>query len=452
MSGLYMRQPGVLKVNLPVFHPDQERAYWTFALNERVALRCGRRWGKTDLLKSIAADSSTKGQIVGFFAPDYKRLAEAYHELTGMLLEVKESSSRTEGVYRTKGGGRIDFWTLEDEDAGRSRHYHKVLIDEGAFAKPNMADIWERSIEPTLLDYSGSALVASNTNGVDPDNFFYKICNDDANAFGFVDYHAPSINNPYVPKRKPDESEAEHQARRIKVFEDLKKSKHPLVYQQEYLAEFVDWSGVAFFGLDKLLEHGKPVPFPPHCDGVFAVIDTATKTGKEHDGTAVVYFALAKRAGIPLVILDWDIQQIEGSLLEAWLPNVFRRLEELGRAVKARAGSIGAFIEDKNSGTILLQQARRRNWLAHSIDSKLTSLGKDERAISVSGYVYSDKVKVSEHAYNKVVIYKDVQRNHLMSQILGFRVGDKEAATRADDLLDDFCYGVAIGLGDSDGF
>jgi hypothetical protein len=35
-----------------------------------------------------------------------------------------------------------------------------------------------------------------------------------------------------------------------------------------------------------------------------------------------------------------------------------------------------------------LQQVVRRNWKAHPIESKLTAMGKDERAISVSGYVY----------------------------------------------------------------
>jgi hypothetical protein len=90
----------------------------------------------------------------------------------------------------------------------------------------------------------------------------------------------------------------------------------------------------------------------------------------------------------PLLILDWDITQIEGALLETWLPMVFERLEELSRQCGTRHGSLGAMIEDKNSGTILLQQARHRGMRAEAIESKLTAMGKDERALSVSGYVY----------------------------------------------------------------
>jgi hypothetical protein len=184
---------------------------------------------------------------------------------------------------------------------------------------------------------------------------------------------------------------------------------------------------------------------------VYAVIDTASKTGTEHDATAVTYFASAAHVGTPLLILDWDIVQIEGATLESWLPSVFARLEELARMCRARSGSLGAWIEDKNSGTILLQQALRRGMPAHPIDSKLTSLGKDERAINVSGYVHRGLVNYTKHAFDKISIYKRKSRNHLVEQIESFRIGDKDS-DREDDLLDTFCYGIAIALGNSEGF
>jgi hypothetical protein len=67
------------------------------------------------------------------------------------------------------------------------------------------------------------------------------------------------------------------------------------------------------------------------------------------------------------MILDWDIAQIEGALLETWLPSIFRRLEELSRLCRARYGATGAWIENQNSGTILLQQALNRGMRAHAI-------------------------------------------------------------------------------------
>ena len=194
------------------------------------------------------------------------------------------------------------------------------------------------------------------------------------------------------------------------------------------------------------------MPFPAHCECVFAVIDTASKTGTEHDATAVTFFALERHgSAYPLMILDWDIVQIEGALLETWLPIVFRRLEELAQQCRARGGSLGAMIEDKNSGTILLQQALRRGMPATAIDSKLTAMGKDERALNVSGYVFRGEVKYTDYAYNKVSPYKRRTKNHLVDQIERFRMGDKDSK-RDDDLLDTFCYGIAISLGNSEGF
>ena len=98
------------------------------------------------------------------------------------------------------------------------------------------------------------------------------------------------------------------------------------------------------------------------------MIDTAVKTGTDNDGTAVTFFGYDKHAPIPLVILDWDIDQIEGAVLESWLPSVFSRLEELARLCGARRGSVGAFIEDKSAGMILLQQAVQRGMPAQPIE------------------------------------------------------------------------------------
>src|SRR4029077_1834064 len=93
----------------------------------------------------------------------------------------------------------------------------------------------------------------------------------------------------------------------------------------------------------------------------------------------------------------------------------------------ARRGSIGAFVEDKNAGTILLQQALRRQMPARAIDSKLTAMGKDERAISVSGYVHRESVKYTNRAFQKTVIYRRRSRNHLLDQVESFRVGDRDS-------------------------
>ena len=383
--------------------------------------------------------------------------SEVYSDLMRDLAPVLNARSKAEGVMRLKTGGRLDFWSLENPIPGRGRGYQRVVIDEAAFTRNGdnktvgaMMNLWESSIKPTLYDYGGEALACSNAAGRDPDNFFYNICTDP--QYGFHEYHATTMDNPLLPKRLRSEDQDAWLLRRAQFQAELKRDNDPLVYAQEYLAEFVDWSGVAFFSREKLLDQDRPIPYPARCNTVFAVIDTASKTGTDNDATAVTFFALDRHSGgMPLSILDWDIAQIEGAFLETWLPTVFLRLEELARSCGARRGSLGAFIEDKNSGTVLLQQARRRGLLARSIDSRLTAMGKVERAISVSGYVHRGLVKYSEHAFNKTSTYKRSSRNHLLDQVEGFRIGDKQG-DREDDLLDTFCYGIALALGNSEGF
>jgi hypothetical protein len=425
----------VVRIKLPVLHAAQKLIY--LRRKRRNAVRCGRRFGKDVLMITQAAFAAGRGKTVGLFAPEYKQLTEPFSLLEEILAPVKLRASRGEGEYRTDTGGGIDVWHTNDNDlAGRGREYDEIHINEAAFGKANLMSVWEKSIEPTLLVRQGSAWVYSTPNGNDPGNFFYKVCND--KTLGFHEQHAPTSANPLIP---------------AEYLERQRQRSHPLVFRQEYLAEFVDWSGEAFFSLDKLLKDGKPVPLPKQCDSVFAIIDTAVKTGKENDGTAVVYCARTKygSANAPLVILDWDVVQIEGALLETWLPTVFQNLERFAKLCGARGGSVGAFIEDAQSGSILLQQARRRGLKVHAIDSTLTSAGKDGRAISVSGYVYRGEVKIADGAFVKTTTFKGDTKNHLVSQITGFRVGDKDAAKRADDLLDCFCYGIALSLGNAEG-
>ena len=423
----------MIEITIPTLHAGQAAIYLH---NSRFkAVRCGRRWGKTEMLLAIGCNAIAKGDFIGYFVPEHKFLYEYYDRTAEIMRPIKSRSSRNDGVFATSTGGRLDFWSLENELAGRSRKYHGILLDEIAFAKNRtMQTQWERAIKPTLLDYNGYAIAASTPQGIDDQNWFYLINHDP--KMQFTVYHAPTKTNPYLP---------------VGSLEALERDNHPLVYRQEYLAEFVDWSSAAFFSLDNLLINGEPNAPQYPVEYVYAVIDSAVKSGLEHDGTAVIYFAKTKHDS-PLYILDYDVIQIDGALLETWLPNVYKNLEHFAQKYNAILGSAGCFIEDKSSGSILLQQAIRHGWQATGIDSKLTAAGKDERAINVSGYVYRGEIIITPDAYNRVITYKNVTKNHLLTQITGFRPGDKNAHKRADDALDCFCYGIAIALGNVDGY
>lgn len=423
-------------IALPTFHA-QQREIWDNR-GARNLIRCGRRFGKTKKIVTIAGNFATKGKSVGVFTPEHKQWLEPYYELIEILQPIERIFNKSEGMVRTTTRGSIDFWRLNDNPlAGRGREYDVILVDEAAFTKNGqMLDIWNKGIVPTMATKpNAQVFVYSTPNGTDSENFFYQ-CEHDP-TMGFKVFHAPSYANPMVNK---DWIEGE------------RSRMHPDVFRQEILAEWVDWKGIAFFNIDKMLVNEAGVPLPKACDSVFAVIDSALKTGSKNDGTAVIYFARSKVIGHPLIVLDWDIVQIEGAMLDSWLTGVMTNLESWAKKCNARGGISGVWIEDKASGIMLIQQAKKRRLPVKPIAGAWMQLGKDERAFSVSGYHYQGNCKLHGPAYEKTMAYKGSTKNHFEAQVGGFRIADPEAAKRADDLLDCYVHGLALTFGNRDQF
>lgn len=425
------------RVSFPKLHAGQRtlnRTLGAWNHGSRHVWRCGRRFGKTTDVECIAANRALHGKRVGWFAPTYKLLTPSYSRVLRYVRPIVANASKVESLIELRSGGGVEFWTLEDEDAGRSRSYDLVIIDEAGLKKKGLEAIFDQAIAPTLVDRNGDAIMTGTPKGKSDESFFYQACHDEKLRSVWHEMHMPTHANPTLNSDALARLESEND---------------PQVYRQEYLAEFVDWSGTAFLSLESLTVDGQPVDPFHQCDAVFATIDSAVKTGKHHDGTAVVFWAVKRHTtGHHAEVLDWDIVQVEGSLLESWLPTVFERLEQFALTCKARNGSLGAWIEDKASGTILLQQAKRRGWAARAIESDLTALGKDERGLSISGYVYRGMVKLTRHAHDKVLTYKGRTKNHLIHQVCGYRLGVDDGE---DDLYDAFCYGVSVALGNRQG-
>lgn len=422
------------KVKLDKLHDGQLDIARGIRDNRFVLIRCGRRFGKTTLLERTALKRAINGELVGWFGPQYRLNTPTYNRILRTGRPQVTRKSKIDQIIEFRSGGAIEFWTLNDEDAGRSRKYNLAILDEASLVDKGLRDTWEQAIAPTLLDYGGSAIMAGTPKGIDPENYFYEASSNP--ALGWVEFHAPTAANPILDK--------ESVAR-------LKDEYPPLVYQQEYLAEFVDWNGAAFFSEDGLLLNGQPVEVDWRVDQVFATIDTASKDGAEHDGTGVIFWARSKHSGVPLVILDWEVVQVEASLLNVWLPQITEKLEHYAKALNAREGALGAWIEDKDSGIALIQSSKRLGLPVHAIDTKLTSIGKEGRAIAASPEFHQGHVKISKAAFDKVVIYRQQTANHLIRQVCGFRMGQKRADHKKD-LVDCFTYGICIGLNAYKGF
>jgi len=214
-------------VTLPRPHPGQAKI-----LREKQRFNvvdCGRRWGKTVLGVNAAAPPGIDGAPVGWFAPSYKYLYGPWVDLNRILKPIISRTNKSEWRIELITGGVIEFWSLQDEDAGRSRKYKRVVIDEAAKVK-NLGKCWTQAIRPTLSDYRGDAYFLSTPKGKD---YFWELFTkgEDRLEPDWACWKMPTSSNPYI---HPDE------------IEDLRRSLPERVFTQEILAEFHDDGGGVF--------------------------------------------------------------------------------------------------------------------------------------------------------------------------------------------------------------
>jgi hypothetical protein len=70
-----------IKLSLQELHTGQLKAYWALKQHRFKALRCGRRFGKTEFAKAWIADALVRGGECAWLAPQHKTWSETYAEL-----------------------------------------------------------------------------------------------------------------------------------------------------------------------------------------------------------------------------------------------------------------------------------------------------------------------------------------------------------------------------------
>ena len=191
-------------------------------LNERKrfnVLCCGRRWGKSKLAINLIGESAMDGFPAAYFAPTYKLLEGTFKELL-QRLEPAIKKKHDNQFIELKTGGNIDFWSMENQLAGRSRKYKRAIIDEAAFNR-NLWNTWTEAIRPTLTDLKGDAWFMSTPKGK---NDFYKLfMRGQTQEPNWMSWQMPTSTNPHID---------------ISEIEDARKDLPELAFSQEYLAEF----------------------------------------------------------------------------------------------------------------------------------------------------------------------------------------------------------------------
>ncbi|MFM0010976.1 hypothetical protein [Paraburkholderia sediminicola] len=421
-----------VQVNMPTLRIDQAAIVADPA--QFKVVRCGRRYGKTVILEVVATDALIRGQRVALFVPQLLTSSTTYKNILGNLGTLVTNHHFNKRI-ETNTGGILEIFPLNTGGMfARGREYDVYLFDEAAFIKADSIDFWENGVEPMLAAVENPRVfVFSTTQEDDVSNWFYAlhyarryIYKNDAE--GFKQFHRPTHMNPQV---------------RLTYLKMQQRVKHPLSFRQEYLAEFVDWSGTSLFSFPC------PCDAPERLTTVFAVLDSAVKGGTQHDGSAVMYFGYREwvNPGQPkLVVLDWDIYQLDAAVLKTLFPAIIQRALDLAKQHNAVQGFQGLYVEDKASGPVLIQEAQLIGLPVSAINSKYTAVGKDARAMAIVNVVASGMVGWSPYAFEKTQFFKGEEVNHALRQVVKYRIGDPEAHKRADDAFDAWAYGVILAL------
>lgn len=256
---------------------------------------CGRRYGKTVTCAKETRDdllSNSQGWLTWWVAPTYQQAEIGFRTLLDELpdeyvRDVNRSKLRVEAVT----GAIVEFKSADQPDNLRGEGVDKLVVDEA----PEVSQYaYENALRPTLTDSEASRMIAIGT--PKGRGWFYRLWQrgESDDWPDYASFRAPTSDNPFI--NRDDVTEA-------------KRSLPERVFQQEYLAEFIDESGGVFEGLDDNLftaDYQLPVP-PDEATEPFAIgVDFAQtqdwRVTIALDATGrLVYFDRGQREGWPQI-------------------------------------------------------------------------------------------------------------------------------------------------------
>lgn len=343
-----------IQIALPKLHDGQQNVYDSDARFKVVC--CGRRWGKTHygVLECIIC-ACERGQA-WWIAPTYQVASIGWTLLKAMVrpipgIEVREVDKR----INFPGGGWVSIKTGDRPDLLRGESLDFVVFDEVADIKE---EVWTEAIRPALADRRGKALFIGTPRGMA--NWFYDLfLKGEADGVVWASFQQPTTANPHIP---PDE------------IEEARKDMHPLLFNQEFLAEFVVAGGQVFhvewerwynlvgeqqmYSPDSslVLSHGtvkNEAPVIYQTCGLsqtvrFATVDLAVSTKTTADFTVIATWAKLPKAPV-ICLLDVVRKRMEG-------PDILPAIQEQ----KARWKLAYVGIERTAFQLSMVQAARRK--------------------------------------------------------------------------------------------
>ena len=195
----------------------------------------GRRFGKTFLSTAelLARALTAKNQNVWYIAPTYKAAKEiAWDMLISQIpIDYIHKTNETALTISLLNGSSISLKGAEKPDNLRGRSLDFVVMDEFADMRK---EAWFEVIRPSLSDRMGGALFIGTPKGR---NHFYDLYTkgvDDDD--GWHSYQYTTLQGGNVPRDEVASARADLDER---------------TFQQEYEAQFVNYSGVIYYAFKR---------------------------------------------------------------------------------------------------------------------------------------------------------------------------------------------------------
>ena len=226
----------------------------------------GRQFGKSLMAINLSLYwMINEGPVkVLWVSPVYSQTTKVQKELMQAIgaSGIVKNCNYSDNYIRLKNGSEILFRSAEKYDNIRGLTVDYGILDEAAFMKQ---DAWKEAIRPVFMVKGKKVLFISTPKGK---NWFHELFQL-AKSTDYTNYKAytgSSYDTPYIA---------------IEEIEDAKRTLPPNVFQQEYLAKFIDSGGEVFSNLDK----NTFTQYPRPNGKVYCGIDL----GKQEDFTVATF-------------------------------------------------------------------------------------------------------------------------------------------------------------------
>ena len=195
----------------------------------------GRRFGKTFLSTAEILNRAliAKDQNVWYVAPTYKAAKEIAWEMLISQIppEYIAKTNETALTLSLLNGSKISLKGAEKPDNLRGRSLDFVVLDEFADMRPQA---WYEVLRPSLSDKIGSAVFIGTPKGR---NHFYDLYGKGVDGDdGWRSYQYTTIQGGNVSPSEIESAKADLDER---------------TFQQEYEAQFVNYSGIIYYGFKR---------------------------------------------------------------------------------------------------------------------------------------------------------------------------------------------------------